>query len=148
MVEGTRSQDIKRIEESIRGSEKQAEVMNEMSNLVAALHLKCEQIAEKVSQSSSEPAVSLSPACSSNGNNWYTRFAKIEFPKFYGDDIADSVDKCEKFFEFNAIAATQKAKLALVHREDRVIQWYRWFEKSHTLKSWKDFSRAIVLRFG
>ena len=87
LAEGIRSQDIKRIEESIRGlkesSEKQAEVMNEMRNLAAALHTKYEQITEKVSQSSSEPAVSLSPACSSNGNNWYTRFAKIEFPKFY-----------------------------------------------------------------
>lgn len=28
------------------------------------------------------------------------------------------------------------------------MHWYRWFEKSHTVRNWREFSRVLLLRFG
>ncbi|KAA8522988.1 hypothetical protein F0562_009411 [Nyssa sinensis] len=84
--------DIRRIEDAIRhlkeSSDKQAEAMAGIKDLVSALNLKYEQIAEK------------------------------------------------------------KVRLASIHMEDRAIHWFRWYEKTHILRSWREFAGALIARFG
>lgn len=72
----------------------------------------------------------------------------MDFPKFFGDDPEEWIYKCEKYFELNAIDETQKLRLASLHMEDKAMHWYRWFEKSHTLQTWREFSRILLMRFG
>ncbi|KAA8519441.1 hypothetical protein F0562_013684 [Nyssa sinensis] len=152
MADGTRSQDIRRIKDAIRhlkeSSDKQAEAMAGIKDLVSALNLKYEQIAEKVSSSSSGSPIIPTREPTNNPNQWQTRFAKLDFPKFFGEDPEAWVYKCEKFFEFNAIDETQKVRLASIHMEDRAIHWFRWYEKTHILRSWREFAGALIARFG
>ena len=68
--------------------------MNEVKNLVAALNLKYEQLAEKVFRPSPEP--SFLPKHGST--QWQTRIGKIGFPEFTGNDPEGRVYKCEKKF--------------------------------------------------
>lgn len=139
MVDGTRSQDTKRIEDAIRhlkeSSDKQAEAMAGIKDLVLALNMKYEQIAEMVSSSSSVPPIIPTQERTNNPNQWHTRFAKLDFPKIFGEDPEAWVYKYEKFFEFNPIDETQKMRLASIHMEDRAIHWFRWYEKTHVLRS-------------
>lgn len=55
--------------------------------------------------------------------------------------------KCDKFFQLNGIEENQKLQLASLHLQDRAMTWFRWFEKSHTLRTWTEFSRVLLLRF-
>ncbi|KAA8541233.1 hypothetical protein F0562_025160 [Nyssa sinensis] len=152
MADGTRSQDIRRIEDAIQhlmeSSDKRAEAMAGIKDLVSALNLKYEQIAEKVSSSSSGSPIIPTREPTNNQNQWQTRFAKLDFPKFFGKDPEAWVYKCEKFFEFNTIDETQKVRLASIHMEDRAIHWFRWYEKTHILRSWREFDGALIARFG
>lgn len=77
-----------------------------------------------------------------------TRYAKIDFHKFFGDDPSGWVYKCERFFEYNSIDHSNKVKLAILHLEDRAIQWYQWFEKTHCVVNWDTFKLGILARFG
>ncbi|KAA8539824.1 hypothetical protein F0562_026516 [Nyssa sinensis] len=152
MADGTRSQDIRRIEDAIRhlkeSSDKQAEAMAGIKDLVSALNLKYEQITEKVRSSSSGSLIIPTREPTNNQNQWQTRFAKLDFPKFFDEDLEAWVYKCEKFFEFNAIDETQKVRLASIHMEDRAIHWFRWYEKTHILRTWREFAGALIARFG
>ncbi|KAA8550255.1 hypothetical protein F0562_001939 [Nyssa sinensis] len=100
-----------------------------IKDLVSALNLKYEQIAEKVSSSSSGSLIIPTREPTNNQNQWQTRFAKLDFPKFFGEDPKAWVYKCEKFFEFNTIDETQKVRLASIHMEDRAIHWFRWLQE-------------------
>ncbi|XP_058192094.1 uncharacterized protein LOC131309484 [Rhododendron vialii] len=53
-----------------------------------------------------------------------------------------------EILDFNAIDETLKIRLASLHLDDKAIHWFRWFEKSHTLQTWGEFSKALSLRFG
>lgn len=77
-----------------------------------------------------------------------TRYAKIDFPKFYGEDPTGWVYKCERFFYYNSIENSNKVKLAILHLEDKALQWYQWFEKTHCEINWVTFKQGIVARFG
>lgn len=39
-------------------------------------------------------------------------------------------------------------KLAILHLEDRALQWYQWFEKTHALVNWDLFKNGLISRFG
>ncbi|KAA8531158.1 hypothetical protein F0562_005928 [Nyssa sinensis] len=152
MADGTRSQDIRRIEDAIQhlkeSSDKQAEAMTGIKDLVSTLNLKYEQISEKVSSSSSGSPIIPTREPTNNQNQWQTRFAKLDFLKFFSEDLEAWVYKCEKFFEFNTIDETQKVRLASIHMEDRAIHWFRWYKKTHILRSWREFTGALIARFG
>ncbi|XP_058217468.1 uncharacterized protein LOC131328550 [Rhododendron vialii] len=159
--------DIKRLDESIRKladtttesiqrlndvTDRQAasldgfkDMMDGIKTLITTLNSKYEQLQEKVSSSSSFPILP-----NPNQHPGHVRLfqLKLDFPKFFGDDPEAWIYKCEKFFELNAIEETQKLRLASLHMEDKAMHWYRWFEKSHTLRTWREFSRVLLLRFG
>lgn len=122
MVDGTRSQDIKRLDESIRLlSEKHEESMACITDLVTNLSLKYDQLAEKVNPNLGIPwstGLSLNfPVLGNTNMQWQSRFTKLEFPKFFGKDPEGWVYKSENFFEINGIEETQKVKLASIHQE-------------------------------
>ncbi|KAK9287680.1 hypothetical protein L1049_016118 [Liquidambar formosana] len=77
----------------------------------------------------------------------YTRYAKIDFPKFFGDNPTGWLYKCERFFDFNQIEESQKVKIAAIHLEDKGLKWFQWFEKTNHRINWRDFSTALKNRF-
>lgn len=163
MAENTRSQEVKRLDESIRKlldltrelirqltevtdrhtitMEGFNERMEGLKNLITALNAKYNQIQEKVSSSTSSPILQNTLQ---NIGQLRTFQPKLDFPRFYGEDPAAWIYKCEK----NMIDENQKLRLASLHMEEKAMQWYRWYEKFHTLRSWREFSRVLLLRFG
>lgn len=77
-----------------------------------------------------------------------TRYTKIDFPRFSGDDPSGWIYKCERFFEFNRIEEDQKVKLAVMHLDEKSIHWFQWFEKTQNSLDWKQFTYRLQMRFG
>ncbi|CAL5378579.1 unnamed protein product [Camellia sinensis] len=77
-----------------------------------------------------------------------TRYARIDFPRFFGEDATGWLYKCERFFDYNSVESANKVKLATLHLEDKALQWYQWFEKCHRLINWDLFKQGIISRFG
>lgn len=182
MADHTRSQDLKRLDETIKKlsdattdsirlltetNEKHAATMNRLTEsnnktteamegikeLVTMLSLKYTQISEKVLVHPQNPPLLSNPHVQNQfphqTQGLFRPFQpKLEFPRFSGNEPEAWLYKCEKFFDFNAIDETQKIRLASLHLDDKAIHWFRWFEKSHTLQTWREFSKALSLRFG
>ncbi|XP_057475850.1 uncharacterized protein LOC130763850 isoform X2 [Actinidia eriantha] len=170
MVEGTRSQDFKKLEESVRALKEHQErilreneeIRNSLKNfgeikeMLSAVTLKYDQMAAHVygRQLQETPHGELDIRVRAEGSqsqgttDFGTRYAKIDFPRFFGEDPTGWVYKCERFFEYNSIENQNKVKLAILHLEDRALQWYQWFEKTHCIINWESFKQGIVSRFG
>lgn len=119
MADGTRGQDLKKLEESIRllkehqvnSAKETTEIKNtlgEIKDFMAAVTFKYDQMAAHVYGKQHESALGNSEnqlvgsnqfrAESSQLHGFGTRYAKIDFPKFFGDNPSGWVYKCERFF--------------------------------------------------
>lgn len=86
---------------------------------------------------------------SQSSHSVQTRDTKIDFPKFQGEDPSGWVYKCVSFFfEFNQIEETQKVRLAVMHLDEKTIQWFQWFEKAQKDLDWKSCVLGLTTRFG
>lgn len=159
MAENTRSQEMKRMDDAIRRNaettQQHSETLEEIKNsiagltqLITTLNSKYEGLSEKVPSSSSSPTHQQPPLLQNPHLNSRAFQPKLDFPKFFGDEPESWIYKCEKFFELNSIEEPQKLRLASLHLEDKAMNWFRWYEKSHPLRTWQEFSRVLLLRFG
>jgi len=53
-----------------------------------------------------------------------SKTAKLEFPRFSGDDPTKWFNNVNQFFEFHNTSETQKVSLASYHLERKVNQWW------------------------
>ncbi|KAH7517611.1 hypothetical protein FEM48_Zijuj09G0083200 [Ziziphus jujuba var. spinosa] len=60
----------------------------------------------------------------------------------------DTQGKTNAEFRNEGVPANQQVTLASFHLEGLALQWHRWFMKFHGPVSWKEFTKAILLRFG
>lgn len=159
MAEHTRLQEMKRMDDAVRRNaeitERHSETLEEIKNsiagltqLITTLNSKYEGLLDKVPSSSSSPTHQQPPILQNPHLNFRAFQPKLDFPKFFGDEPESWVYKCEKFFELNAIEEPQKLRLASLHLEDKAMNWFRWYEKSHVLRTWQEFTRVLLLRFG
>lgn len=164
MADGTRLQEIKKAEEVVRflkeNSDKQAVEIQEIKTslrdlveikeLITGMSLKYDQISQKVLRS--PPEMEVVPQVRNPNHDvlpqFNTRFARIDFPKFSGEDPSGWVYKCERFFYYNMIENNNRVKLATLHLEGKALNWYQWFEKCHGQMTWVLFKDGIVSRFG
>lgn len=51
-------------------------------------------------------------------------FAKLEFPRFHGEDLEGWLLRAEYFFEVGGVSLDNRVKLATLHLEGRAIQWH------------------------
>ncbi|GJY39911.1 retrotransposon-related protein [Tanacetum coccineum] len=83
-------------------------------------------------------------------NMQFTRFTKIEFPKFGGDDVKGWMYKCEQFFKVDNVPDDQKVPLISIHLFDIALMWHRQFMRllgSDTVP-WLVYRGTIMQRFG
>lgn len=79
-----------------------------------------------------------------------TKFAKVEFPSFDGDDLRTWVYKCEQFFEVDETPSHTKVKIAAIHLQGRASQWHHMYMKSRLTRevpNWEEYVRAFSTRF-
>ncbi|GJT24874.1 hypothetical protein Tco_0894811 [Tanacetum coccineum] len=80
--------------------------------------------------------------------NQFGRLAKVEFPKFQGDDVMGWVFKCEQFF-INTTPEVEKEKITCVHLFDKALLWHRQFLKTNRENmDWDVYKGAIIKIFG
>ena len=54
-------------------------------------------------------------ASTGNFNNSLSRVSRIEFPKFWGEDVQGWIYKCEQFFDVDNIVEDMKVRVASIH---------------------------------
>ncbi|GJS91875.1 hypothetical protein Tco_0774511 [Tanacetum coccineum] len=81
--------------------------------------------------------------------NQFSRLAKVEFSKFYGEDVLGWIFKCDQFFLIDNTPDEAKVKIVSVHLFDKALLWHRQLIKSKGENvTWTEYKEAITLRFG
>ncbi|XP_041011265.1 uncharacterized protein LOC121255036 [Juglans microcarpa x Juglans regia] len=81
-----------------------------------------------------------------------SKTAKLEFPRFSGDDPKEWFNHVNQFFEFQNTLEAQRVSLASYHLEGEANQWWQWIRR--TLReegralSWANFEDELWARFG
>ena len=81
-----------------------------------------------------------------------SKTAKLEFPRFSGDDPTEWFNHVNQFFEFQNTPEAQKVSLASYHLEGEANQWWQWihrtFQEEGRVLSWMNFEDELWARFG
>ncbi|KAL9429100.1 hypothetical protein AB3S75_030999 [Citrus x aurantiifolia] len=81
-----------------------------------------------------------------------SKMAKLEFPRYAGDDPTEWFRKVSQFFEYQGTTETQKVALASFHLEGEANQWWQWLHKAYKkegrMVTWTDFEEELWARFG
>ncbi|KAH9724161.1 hypothetical protein KPL70_007389 [Citrus sinensis] len=78
--------------------------------------------------------------------------AKIECPRFAGDDPTEWFNRVAQFFEFQRTPEDQKVSLASFHLEGEANQWWQWlnrtYKEENRIVTWTMFAEELWARFG
>lgn len=139
-----------------------------VSNLDKGLSSKLQQIEAAITRFS-DIAVSNKEGVSSVGDHSQTRsnkeesreggkpifaskLAKIEFPKFSGDDSTELMTKVDQFFDYQKTDPSEKVYLASYHLQGEANQWWRWLQRTYREEdkevTWEVFVEELWSRFG
>ncbi|GJV55960.1 retrotransposon-related protein [Tanacetum coccineum] len=85
-----------------------------------------------------------------NGNRGnHSRMAKIEFPRFNGEDVKGWVFRCEQFFVLDQIPDAEKVNLISIHLYDKALLWHSQYLKNQGgFVNWEVYKQAVLARFG
>ena len=87
----------------------------------------------------------------SSSYSYGTRLARLDFPRFNGDEVKHWLIQCETFFSVDHTPEEYKVRLAVVHFEGRALQWHIAFAKPigvDNLPPWEEYSTLVLERFG
>lgn len=77
--------------------------------------------------------------------------AKIEFPRFVGDDPTEWFNRVEQYFEFQRTPKDQKVCLAAFHMEGEANQWWQWmnrtYKEENRIVTWTMFADELWAQF-
>ena len=89
---------------------------------------------------------------SDNNKPFSSMIAKVEFPRFFGDDPTEWLNRVNRYFKFQEIAEDQKVRLASFHLEGVANQWWQWLQKAldeeQRTITWEVFEDELRARFG
>jgi hypothetical protein len=81
-----------------------------------------------------------------------SKMAKLEFPRYSGQDPTEWFNRVDQFFEFQNTPANQKVSLASFHLEGEANQWRQWARRTYKeegrIMTWKAFEDELWARFG
>ncbi|GKA42379.1 putative mitochondrial protein [Tanacetum coccineum] len=83
------------------------------------------------------------------GSSRFSRMSKLEFPKFYGDNVQGWMFRVKQFFSLDVVHEEDKIKMVSIHLHDKALTWRLQFVKNHgETVSWNVYEKAILKRFG
>jgi len=88
---------------------------------------------------------------SGNSNQPLSRLSRVEFTRFYGEDVVGWIYKCEQFFEIDQTVECMQVKIASIHLSGKALLWHQSFMKNRGLREWPlrgEYKAAITMRFG
>ncbi|KAK8952193.1 hypothetical protein KSP39_PZI004864 [Platanthera zijinensis] len=80
-----------------------------------------------------------------------TRFSRLDFPRFFGEEVTEWIYKCEQFFDIDGTPPDMKVKMASVHMEGKAMYWHQAFMKARLTRQWpgwEEYCQAVAGRFG
>jgi len=81
-----------------------------------------------------------------------SKMAKLEFPRYSGQDPTEWFNRVDQFFEFQNTPANQKVSLASFHLEGEANQWRQWARRTYKeegrIMTWEAFEDELWARFG
>ncbi|KAL9410915.1 hypothetical protein AB3S75_044649 [Citrus x aurantiifolia] len=84
--------------------------------------------------------------------NFSSKMAKLEFPRYSDDNPTEWFNRVNQFFEFQGINNEQKVSLASFHLEGEANQWWQWLRRSYKEEgkevTWEIFHDELWARFG
>ncbi|XP_047257482.1 uncharacterized protein LOC107849355 [Capsicum annuum] len=86
-----------------------------------------------------------------NHGNFFTRFSRLDFPKFSGLELRTWLYKVDQFFSMDEIPFEQRVKIACIHMEGEAIAWHKSYVRSRNSTaelSWTEYVLALNERFG
>ena len=60
-----------------------------------------------------------------------SKMAKLEFPRYSGDDPTEWFNRVAQFFEFQGTTDNQKVSLASFHLKGGANQWWQWLRRTY-----------------
>ena len=84
----------------------------------------------------------------SQGGGVQTRFSRLEFPYFNGENLTGWIYKAKQFFRYQGTAPNEKVVLASFHLQDDALEWYQWYEQTQPNVTWEELTQALCIRFG
>ena len=80
------------------------------------------------------------------------RVAKLDFPKYSGDDPTEWVNRVTQFFDYQETSEDQRVVLASYHLEGEANQWWQWLRRAYQedgqTVTWNTFVEELWARFG
>ncbi|KAF2298452.1 hypothetical protein GH714_023621 [Hevea brasiliensis] len=75
------------------------------------------------------------------------KLAKLEFPKYSGDDPTEWFTIVHQFFEYQGTPDSEKVSLASYHLHGEANEWWQWLRRTHTkvgtAVTWEVFSEEL-----
>nr|GEW54224.1 hypothetical protein [Tanacetum cinerariifolium] len=65
------------------------------------------------------------------GTSRFSRMGKLEFPKFYGEDVKGWLFRVKQFFAVDNDPEGDKIKIVSIHLYDKALAWHLQFVKAH-----------------
>ncbi|KAJ8749838.1 hypothetical protein K2173_013241 [Erythroxylum novogranatense] len=81
-----------------------------------------------------------------------SKLAKLEFPRYSGNDPTEWFTRVDQFFEYQGTLASLKVSLASYHLEGEANQWWQWLRRAYQEEekevTWEIFVEELWSRFG
>ncbi|CAL1410951.1 unnamed protein product [Linum trigynum] len=88
----------------------------------------------------------------SSGGGFLAKLARLEFPRFAGEEPGAWFPRVEQFFEYHEVLEEQRVSLASFHLEGEANQWWQWLKRTYKDAgesiSWELFAQELWARFG
>nr|GEY17757.1 hypothetical protein [Tanacetum cinerariifolium] len=82
------------------------------------------------------------------GTNRFSRLGKMEFPKFFGDDVKGWMYRIKQFFTIYNVTKEDKVKIDSIYMYDRALAWHLQFLRAQRENvTWAVYEEAVLNRF-
>ncbi|GKB70100.1 hypothetical protein Tco_0931512 [Tanacetum coccineum] len=102
-------------------------VANHVTGVVTPLNEKIDKLSARIEE------LLLARQYNNNGEGTsrFSRMSKLEFPKFYGDDVQGWMFKVKQFFSRDNIPEGDRVRMVSIHMHDTTLTWHLQFIESH-----------------
>ncbi|RVW38210.1 hypothetical protein CK203_090939 [Vitis vinifera] len=113
-------------------NDKLHQLENAISKISEVLSTRQDPASSNINERSGQSSYGRSSENTKGGRPMFSsKFAKLEFPKYSGDDPTEWFTRVDQFFEYQGTLETQKVSLASFHLEGEANQWWQWLRKAY-----------------
>ena len=107
--------------------------MNEMTQQLAILVQRSDSDQGGVSRSPTHGE----PRNANSSTMAMARMMRLEFPRFFGEDLASWVYKANQYFKYYSTPVTEKLMLASFHMDGEALIWFQDSEEVGLFVDWE-----------